>query len=111
MDPATRNREAVTKLIQEYAALKPSYGDIEPVAVMDEERGHYEVLHVGWEGSRRVHGSVIHIDLIGDKIWIQYDGTSPGVAEELANEGIPRQSIVLGFRPPEVRRLTDFAVG
>ncbi|WP_273040177.1 element excision factor XisI family protein [Iningainema tapete] len=26
--------------------------------------------------SRRVYGSLIHIDLKGDKIWIQYDGTA-----------------------------------
>jgi hypothetical protein len=38
---------------------------------------------VGWDGPRRVHGVLLHIDIIGNKVWIQHDGTSPGVAEEL----------------------------
>ncbi|MCP4540432.1 MAG: XisI protein, partial [Chloroflexi bacterium] len=39
------------------------------------------------------------------------DGTSPGVALELAEAGIPREDIVLGFRPPYVRPRTGFGVG
>jgi len=42
---------------------------------------------------------------------IQYDGTSPGVAVELAESGIPKEDIVLGFRPPRVRPHTGFGVG
>jgi hypothetical protein len=57
-----------------------------------------------------VHGAVIHIDIIGDKVWIQHDGTSPGIADELVEAGIPRDAIVLGFRPPHVRRYSGFAV-
>ena len=67
-------------------------------------------MHVGWDGARRVHGSAAHLDIITDKVWIQYDGTSHPVADELIAQGIPRQEIVLGFHPAEVRRLTDFAV-
>jgi hypothetical protein len=50
------------------------------------------------------------LDIIGDKIWIQHDGTSPGVAEELVEAGIPRDAIVLGFHPAYVRQHTGFAV-
>ena len=71
---------------------------------------HFEVLHVGWAGPRRVHGTVIHIDSIDDKIWIQHDGTSLGVADELVEAGIPRDAIVLGFRPPRVRQYSGFAL-
>jgi hypothetical protein len=52
----------------------------------------------------------VHIDIIDDKVWIQYDGTSRPVADELVAEGIPREDIVLGFHPAEVRQYTDFAV-
>jgi hypothetical protein len=31
------------------------------------------------------------------------------VAEELVLSGIPRDRIVLGFKPPDVRPFTDFA--
>jgi len=68
-------------------------------------------MHVGWDGQRRVHGSVLHIDIIGGRIWIQHDGTSPGVAIELAEDGIPKDDIVLGFRPAHLRHHTGFGVG
>ena len=83
----------------------------ETEAVIDDEKGHYELMHVGWDGDRRVHGSVIHIDIIGKKIWVQHDGTSPGIAMELVEAGIPREDIVLAFHPAYVRQHTGFAVG
>ena len=50
------------------------------------------------------------IDIKGDKIWIQYDGTEVGVANELIELGIPKKSIVLGFQDPNARKFTEFAV-
>jgi len=58
-----------------------------------------------------VHGCVVHIDIIGDKVWIQYDGTNRPVADELMAAGIPPTDIVLGFHPPKMRQHTEFAVG
>jgi XisI protein len=52
----------------------------------------------------------VHIDIIGNKVWLQYDGTTRPVADELVAAGIPREDIVLGFHPPEARQYTDFAV-
>lgn len=110
MDTVDHYREVVRRLILDYARYKPSHGDIETEAVIDPAGNHFEVLHVGWDGQRRVHGAVIHVDIIGDKIWIQHDGTSPGIANELVDAGIPREVIVLGFRPPGVRQYSGFAI-
>ncbi|MHC5595628.1 MAG: element excision factor XisI family protein [Nostoc sp.] len=110
MDKLARYREIIRQLIFEYATHKPANGQIEPEAVIDSERDYYEVLHISWDGVRRVHGSVIHIDIINDKVWIQYDGTSQPVAEALLEAGILREDIVLGFHPAELRQYTDFAV-
>ncbi len=103
-------REVVRGLILEYATHKLSHGEINTEAVIDEERGHYEVINIGWDKDRRIHGTVLHIDVIGEKIWIQHDGTSPGVAEDLLEAGVPHDSIVLGFHPEYVRQHTGFAV-
>lgn len=110
MDSLEKYQQIVRNLILEYASHKPSHGKIEVEAIIDEDKGHYEILHIGWQGKRRVHGIVLHIDIIGDKVWIQYDGTSPGVALELVAAGIPRESIVLGFQPEHVRQYTEFAI-
>jgi hypothetical protein len=111
MDRVERYREIVRRVITEYARYKPSHGQIETEAIIDRDHDHYEVMHVGWDGVRRVHGSVVHIDIIDGKVWIQYDGTSCPVADELIAAGIPREDIVLGFHPADVRPLTGFAVG
>ena len=111
MASVKKYQEIVRDLIMEYANHKPSIGDVDVKAIIDAEQGQYQVMHVGWQGKSRVHGTPIHIELIGDKVWIQYDGTSPGVAVELAEAGIPKEDIVLGFRPPHIRPHTGFGVG
>ncbi len=110
MDRVNEYRAIVRRVIEEYASYRPSHGNIETEAVVDAARDHYEVMHVGWDGVRRVHGSAVHVDIIDGKIWIQYDGTSRPIAEELAAAGIPREDIVLAFHPAELRRHTGFAV-
>lgn len=111
MGTVSRYREIVQSLMEEYARYRPSHGQIDTEVVVDAARDHYELLHMGWDGPRRVHGTVLHVDIRGDKIWIQYDGTDRPLAEELIRAGVPREDIVLGFHPPEVRQHTDFAVG
>src|SRR5262245_42966843 len=111
MDRTERYRLIVSRIIDEYADGKPSRGQIEVEAIMDRERDHYEVVHVGWNKAGRVHGSVVHLDIIDGKVWIQHDGTDRPVADALLAAGIPPEDIVLGFQPPKVRHLTGFAVG
>lgn len=45
----------------------------------------------------RSHSVSIQIDIKGEKLWIQSDGTEVGVANELIEEGIPKDDIVLAF--------------
>ncbi|MBI4675524.1 MAG: XisI protein [Chloroflexi bacterium] len=103
-------RVIIRRLIQEYAQSKPSHGDIQVEAILDEANDHYELMYSGWSGYYRIHGSVIHIDIRDDKVWIQQDGTEDGIANELVKAGIPRDRIVLAFKDPELRKHTDFAV-
>lgn len=111
MDKVERYREIVRGVIEDYASGKPSHGQIETEAIIDRDKDHYEVMHVGWDKRRRVHACVVHIDIIDGKVWIQHDGTNRPVADELVAAGIPREDIVLGFHPADLRPLTEFAVG
>ncbi len=101
----------VRRILAAYAAIKPSLGDISVELVCDEAGGHYELMQVGWIDHRRIHGSVIHVDIRGDKVWIQHDGTEHGIASDLIEAGIPKDHIVLGFHAPYKRQDTDFALG
>src|SRR5205809_2874207 len=111
MGSVEQYRTIIRKVIDEYASYKPSHGKIETEVIVDPQRDHYELMHVGWDGTRRVHGSVVHIDIIDGQVWIQYDGTSRPVAEELVAAGVPREAIVLGFQPAHLRCHTGYATG
>ena len=77
--------------------------------IFDEENARYLVVSQGRMGKKRVHGCLLHVEIIDGKIWIQRDGTEDGVADDLVEAGIPRSRIVLGFWDPEARKLGDFA--
>ena len=110
MDKLTRYRAIVRQIIERYAQYKPVNAEVEIEAIADLAKDHYEVLQVGWQGERRVHGAVIHLDIINGKIWIQHDGTNWPVADALLEAGVPKEDIVLGFHPEYVRQDTEFAV-
>lgn len=110
MDSVTSYRKLIRSIIQEYAQYKPSHGDIDVEVVIDEERDHYELIHAGWSGDYRIHGSVLHLDIRDGKIWIQHDGTEEGIADRLVEAGVPRQNIVLAFKHPTLRQYSNFAV-
>jgi XisI protein len=110
MVTAASDRQLIESIIREYARIPYSYGDIEVQTVFDREQDHYLLMIVGWEGIRREHGCLVHVDLIDGKFWIQRDGTERGIAQELLDTGVPRDRIVLAFRSPTKRQLTDFAV-
>lgn len=109
MDRAGEFADIVRRVIERYAQFKPAYGEIDVETVFNDETGHYELIDVGWNRKERVHGSIIHVDLRGEKVWIQHDGTEAGIAQDLVEAGIPRSQIVLAFHSPEVRQHTGFA--
>jgi XisI protein len=59
-------------------------------------------------GSGRVHGCLVHIDIEGDQVVIQRDGTEHGMAPDLARAGIAPERIVLAFHHRGARPYSDF---
>jgi len=43
-------------------------------------------------------------------IWVQRDDTEDAVTYELVGAGIPKEKIVLGFHPQNVRQHTGYAI-
>lgn len=109
MDTRTTYREIIKRILSEYAQLTYAYGDIQRLTVFDEKNDHYLLVIAGWD-EHRVHGCLIHLDIIGDKVWIQRDGTEDGIALELEAAGIPKDHIVLAFHHMKVRPHTGYAV-
>jgi XisI protein len=112
MDKLDRYRELIESKLGEVAALLKravSAKQLRDQVVFDRQRDNYLVVQEGWDGSRRIHSIVVHIEIINGKIVIQEDWTEHGLARELEEAGVPKSDIVLGFQPPEVRPLTGYA--
>lgn len=107
MDRVAHYQYILEQVLQSYAQ-PPSHGKIETELIINAEHTHYELMQVGWDGSHRIHGTVLHLDVIDGKIWIQHDGTPTGIAHELVEAGVQREDIILGFRPEHVRQYTDY---
>jgi hypothetical protein len=110
MDTLENYRRLIRQILTEHTRIPYAYGDIQFETVFDRDTDRYVVLILGRENNRRVHGCLIHVDIINGKIWIQRDGTEYGVARELVDAGVPKDRIVLAFRSPEMRQHTGFAV-
>ena len=110
MNTLDNYRQIIQKILTEYAQLPYAYGELERQLIIDQTLNHYLLLTLGWENNQRVHGCLVHIDIINEKIWIQRDGTEYGIANELVNAGIPKHHIVLAFQPADIRQHTEFAV-
>ncbi|BDA66513.1 fdxN element excision controlling factor protein XisI [Calothrix sp. PCC 7716] len=104
-------REAIQKMLTEYAERDSDEQDVELQKVFDTLHDHYQLLYVGWENRKRIFGPVMHLDIKNDKVWIQWNGTETDIAAELMSMGVAREDIVLGFHTPYMRQFSDFAVG
>jgi hypothetical protein len=110
MDTSESDRQLIESIMVEYAKVPYAYGDFHLQTIFDREQNHYLLMFVGWEGIRRVHGCLVHVDIIDGKFWIQRDGTESGITRELMDAGVTKDRIVLAFRSPEMRKISEFAI-
>ncbi|HEY9802150.1 MAG TPA: XisI protein [Leptolyngbyaceae cyanobacterium] len=111
MDSITTNyHNIVEEKLKEYADFINNDDQVDVELVFDREHNHYLLVEAGWQNGYRIYGTLLHIDIINNKLWIQHDGTEEGIADELVAEGIPKEHIVLAFKSLERRKLTDFAI-
>lgn len=111
MDKVKTYQNIIVTLLEEYAAIPPSY----PTALRDEliidtQRNHFQLLTVGWEGDHFVHEAIFHLDIIDSKVWIQQNNSEAKLTDELIERGVAKSDIVLGFQHPAMRVHSGFAV-
>jgi hypothetical protein len=110
MDTLDNYRLIIKEVLIPYTQIPYSYGVIECKTVFDKGNDSYLLITIGWDGAKRIHGCLVHLDIIDGKIWVQRDDTEDGVTYELEAAGIPKDKIVLGFHPQNVRQHTGYAV-
>lgn len=113
MDKIEQYNQIVLAFMQRQASYRVDREAVETQFIKDrnEDVTHYLLVNVGFRKRYRIYAAFIHIDVKSDgKVWIQHDGTDLPVADYLTEMGIPKEDIVLGFHPEELRQYTDFAI-
>lgn len=98
------------QVLEDYLSFLGSDPHAEAYLALDKEKHHYLLIETGWQNERRIYGTLIHIDIVDQKLWIQQDGTESGIANDLTQLGIPKEQIVLAYKSLERRKITEFAV-
>lgn len=99
----------IQEIIEKHAELHRSV-QVPVETIFDVERHHYLLLEVGWHNGDWVYNSILHLDIIDGKIYIQQNNTEMEIASKLVEMGVPKHDIVLGFQSPFKRKLTEYAV-
>ena len=110
MAAVTAYADIVENVLDVYTKIPYAHGDLMCEAIFDRSRGRFVLMTLGWDEEERVHHPLVHIDIIDSKLWIQADNTEHGTAPQLVEAGIPKSEIVLGFRPVDVRKYTEYAM-
>jgi hypothetical protein len=97
------------KVLSDYVEFFSESGMRSLRTLFDGNQQRYVLLRVDWEKEKYIHYLVVHLEIIGGKIWILKDNTEEGIATDLLEAGVPKEQIVLGFKPPSVRPYTEFA--
>jgi len=110
MDRVEQYRDILQQILEAHHRIPYSHGQIESKLIIDSERNNFVLMNAGWDGQRRIHGCVVHVEIINGKIWIHRDGIEDGITDELVAAGVSKDQIVLAFHPPSLRHHTGYAV-
>ncbi|MEM9538269.1 MAG: XisI protein [Cyanobacteria bacterium P01_E01_bin.42] len=112
MDKVEQYRQLVQELMLDRASWRNPDDPVKSEVIFDTQRDRYQLVHVGWRNSStRIYGCIIHVDIQGEKIWVQHDGTEEAIANRLIERGVPKKDIVLAYHSPQMRQYTEFAIG
>jgi len=111
MDQLTEYPKLIEHILAEYISLcnrRPD-SNIETFLIVDQPKGHYIWMNLGWQNGERITGITVYVRLRDGKFWIEEDWTENGIATDLIQAGVPKEDIVLAFHEPKIRQYTDFA--
>lgn len=111
MDRIAQYRDIIEKVLTDaWEFIGPNNDPgVEYKLMFDWQRDSYAITAIGFDGPRRVHRFVIHLEIINGKVWLQADNTDLVIARDLERAGLSKNEIVLGFQEPKVRPHTEYA--
>lgn len=112
MDKLTEYPKIIKRILAEYIEVcnRRNHPDIETFMIVDEAKGQYIWMNLGWQNGERFTGMTVYVRIRGNKFWIEEDWTEEGIATDLVRAGVAKEDIVLAFHEPKMRPYTDFAI-
>ena len=113
MDKIKKYQDILVEYLEDYAkTVKPkNLPDVDAYVIADRKNNHFQFLRIGWQGQYHVFSAILHFDIKNGKVWVQQNNTERDVVDVFMEKGIPKEDIVMGFHPPNVRKYTEFAEG
>lgn len=111
MDRLTFFQNTIIDILKDNAAYyKGTTNPLNLLVISDKENNHFQLLMQGWDDEDYIFQCLFHLDIIDNKIWIQWNDTDFPIEEELIKLGVRLNEIVLGVKHPKFRNHTDFAI-
>jgi hypothetical protein len=105
MDKVKNYQKIISDFLTDYAkdARLSNSKEVETRVVIDVLHNSFQLLYIGWQGTKYVFAPILHFDIINEKVWVQCNNTELEIDLILGEKGVPSSDIVLGFQPPYVR--------
>jgi hypothetical protein len=106
-----KNQKILLALLNEYAEERhATQTDLRTVVIADKEKKQFQVVTMGWYEGEFLYHLMFHFEIKADgKIWLIQNNSDIPVAELLAERGVPKSEIVIGFQPEKLRMAGGFA--
>ena len=111
MDKLDRYRCLIKQILSQspYYQHGSASPEVDTILILDDMHDNYLLMDIGWQETSRIRRTILHVRIKNGKIWIEEDWTEEGITDALLKAGVAQEDIVLGFQPPNMRPLTDFA--
>lgn len=97
-------------LTKEYNESLGSIGGYQ--AITDLIHNQFQLIQIGWIKEKFHFYVLLHFSIHPEtgNIWVQQNNTEIELDKELGALGVPKHHLVLGFRPADLRALSEYAV-
>lgn len=93
MDKVERYRQAVQKVLADYAQRMSRLTSVSLLPICDLTHDQYLLVSLGWQNRRREHAIVFHAQLRDGQFFIEEDRTEESISNLLSEAGVANKDI------------------